>query len=75
MPAPEVFTINRPVRFQGTEEQRERNYRSHDWMATGDPEDGDVRCWRCDAKPWHAAASYRCGDEPPRETVEVRKGE
>jgi hypothetical protein len=68
---PERFTINRPVRFGGTEAERDRNFRTHDFHASGDPEDGDVRCWRCDCKPWHAAASYPCGEEPPRETIEV----
>jgi hypothetical protein len=24
---------------------------------------------RCDCKPWHAAAHYPCGQEPPRENV------
>jgi hypothetical protein len=71
MPAPEIIHISRPVPFGGTEAERERNYRSHNWHASGDPEDGDVRCFDCDAKPWHKAASYRCGDEPPRETIEV----
>lgn len=63
-----MTTINRPVRFVGTEDERMRNYRSHDWLTCWD---GEVECARCCAKPWHAAASYRCGDEPPRETVEV----
>jgi hypothetical protein len=26
----------------------------------------------CDAKSWHRVASYPCGEEPPREIVEVR---
>lgn len=66
-----MTTINRPVRFQGTDAEKAANYRTHHWVADGPPDDCEVRCFDCDAKPWHAAASYPCGVEPPRETVEV----
>jgi hypothetical protein len=66
---PERYTINRPIRFAGTDAEREANFRSHDWI-TYDPEEVP-ECGRCCAKTWHAAASYRCGEEPPRETIEV----
>ena len=32
-------------------------------------DDYETRCSRCDCKPWHVAADYRCGTEPPREEV------
>ncbi len=63
--------VNRPIPFDGTPEQKAANYRSHAWHTCGDPEDGDVHCADCDAKPWHKAASYPCGVDVPRETVEV----
>lgn len=60
-----MSTINRPIQFQGTPERATANYLSHYW----DHESG--RCDRCDSKPWHAAAHYPCGEEPPRETITV----
>jgi hypothetical protein len=60
--------INRPVRFTGSDEEAAANFRTHYW-AGNDP---DARCGECDCKPWHAAARYPCGVEPPRETVEVK---
>jgi len=59
---------NMPVRFTGTDEERRRNYYSHDWV-TYDHEE-PPECMKCCAKSWHVAADYRCGDEPPRVTVE-----
>lgn len=63
------MVIDRPVRFSGSEEQRRANYDSHYWIVE-DPEE-PLRCADCDSKAWHAAASYPCGVEPPREVVEV----
>jgi hypothetical protein len=60
-------TINRPRRFAGTSEQARANFATHQWS----PEDDAARCAHCDAKPWHAAASYPCGEEPPRELAFV----
>lgn len=57
-------TLNRPIPFQGTPEEAEANYHSHTFSGEDD------RCFACDCKPWHKAADYPCGVEPPRETVE-----
>ena len=64
-----MTTVNQPVRFKGTDAERMANFRTHDWI-TYDPEEVP-ECGDCCAKTWHAAASYPCGHEPPRETVEV----
>lgn len=64
------YLLDRPIRFEGTPEQREANYRTHLWLSYGDPEDAEIYC-DCGSKPWHAAAEYPCGVEPPRETVLV----
>lgn len=58
-------TIDRPIRWQGTPEQAAVNYRSHWWQSYGE----ETECDRCLSKPWHAAASYPCGTEPPREVL------
>ena len=47
-----------PQRFQGTEEQKTANFKTHNWTF----EDG--RCSECDSKMWHKAAEYPCGEEP-----------
>ncbi len=59
------MTYTRPVPFQGTEEQRQANRRSHQWGGI------DGRCYICDHKPWHEGANYQCMAEIPRETVEL----
>lgn len=59
------YTVNEPIPFPGTPEQASINYWTHNW----DWADGDIRCWNCDAKTWHAAASYPCGEQPPRHDV------
>lgn len=59
--------VNRPVAFPGTREQADRNHATHDWCTWDD----DTRCVNCDSKPWHVAADYPCGEEPPRETVNL----
>lgn len=56
-------TINRPVAFKGSEAEMQANRRTHDFRGI------DYRCMACDCKPWHAAADYPCGTEPPREIV------
>ena len=63
----DYITVNRPVAFPGTPEERLENQRTHDWNWADD----EVRCWRCDSKAWHVAADYPCGVEPPRETVRI----
>ena len=60
------MTTNRPVAFQGTKEEAEANYRTHRFTSWGDEQE----CMECYCKPWHQAAKYPCGVEPPRETVE-----
>jgi len=52
--------MNVPVPFPGTEVEKIINYRTHYFGG----EDG--RCFDCDSKPWHVAADYPCGEEPPR---------
>lgn len=64
-----IETVNRPVAFSGTDEERLANYRSHHWV-TWDPEECP-ECVDCCAKSWHVAADYPCGTEPPREEVRV----
>lgn len=56
-------TINAPIPFQGTPEQAKENFATHEWFTW----DGcEYRCGNCDSKPWHEAALYECGQEPPR---------
>lgn len=55
----------RPVPFPGSDEERLTNFHSHKWSTFGD----EVFCWDCEAKPWHAAAHYRCGAEIPTEEI------
>lgn len=62
-----IETINRPVQFDGTEEQKTANYATHSFVYYDD----EAECVDCFCKPWHTAASYPCGQEPDRETVVV----
>ena len=57
-----------PMPFTGTEKEALANYRTHRW---GPPP--DCRCWNCDCKPGHVAASYPCGQEPPRVQAAERR--
>lgn len=67
----ETYRINRPVAFEGTEEEREANFATHLFFYSMDPnEAGDTRCGNCDCRPSHVAASYPCGTTVPREVVE-----
>jgi hypothetical protein len=59
------YQVDRPVQFSGSEEERAANLASHSFTWS----DPDTRCTFCDCKPWHQAASYPCGDEPPREVI------
>lgn len=59
------FTIDRPIRFAGTQAEADANFNTHYF----DSEYG--RCYDCDSRPTHAAAEYPCGTEPPREIVTV----
>lgn len=60
--------MNVPVPFTGTDEQKRANYATHRFTRD---EDGEVRCWNCDCKPWHVAATYPCGVTPPRMDINV----
>jgi hypothetical protein len=61
------MTANVPLRFQGTPEEARAKYLTHDWSSFGD----ERECFRCFCKPWHVAASYPCGTEPPRVEVDA----
>ena len=64
--------VSRPIRFQGTPEQKLANRQTHRFHTEQfDEDDFETRCTECDCKPWHAAADYPCGTEPPREVIEV----
>jgi hypothetical protein len=60
-----IFTMPKP--FDGTDEERAANYATHDFSGA------DSRCYICDARPSHYAASYPCGTPVPRVEVEVKK--
>jgi len=62
-----VSSVNRPIRFVGSKEEAEANFKSHDFRVF----DGEALCLGCDCKPHHAHASYPCGVEAPRETETV----
>lgn len=59
-----TFTV--PVRFQGSVEEAAANRQTH--CFDNDP-NGDGRCYDCDCRPTHAAASYSCGAVVPRQVV------
>lgn len=54
------MTTIAPMRFQGTEAERQANLRSHSF----DPQYG--RCMFCDCRPFGRVAEWPCGVEPPR---------
>lgn len=58
---------NRPVPFSGTREQRHINVMTHDWVTW----DGETECRECCCKPWHTTATYPCGADVPRETINI----
>lgn len=57
-------TITRPVRFPGPTAEAIENRATHNF-----DDDADGRCFSCDCRPAHAAASYPCGAYVPSETV------
>ena len=63
-------TYNMPAPFPGTPEEAAANRDTHLFVYDGTPDDADVRCWNCDCRPSHVAASYPCGANVPRITVE-----
>jgi len=51
--------------FTGTMEERSANMATHYFCAAYEGEEFmDTRCMHCDAKPWHRAAAYPCGEAP-----------
>jgi hypothetical protein len=63
-------TLNRPVSFNGTEDERLANRATHDFVTYHFGEDSaETECFECCAKPWHTFADYPCGQQPPRETI------
>ena len=64
--------VNVPIPFQGTKEEAEANFQTHSFDGFPGELFSDSRCMYCDCKPWHAAAKYPCGVEPPRETIVSR---
>lgn len=61
-------TINMPVPFPGTPEQRRANLDSHNWTTFNGV---DYNCMDCDCKPGHVSAGYPCGADVPRHDVVV----
>lgn len=57
------YTVDRPVAFPGTEEEKIANRNSH-MMFQG-------RCMNCDCNNWGTVRDYPCGQEPPREIVAI----
>jgi hypothetical protein len=64
--------VDQPVPFQGTEAEKIVNRTTHFWTQLDEHE---IYCGNCDCKPWHAAADYPCGTEPPRQVVEIKDEE
>lgn len=65
----DTITVNAPVPFAGTPEEREANYNTHAF----DPE--YARCVYCDCRPWGRVAEYPCGAEVPRADFTTPVGE
>lgn len=61
------MTVDRPISFQGTPDERLANYNSHSWTYYDHEEPAE--CNSCCAKAYHVAADYPCGVEPPREII------
>lgn len=62
-----IQTINRPVAFSGTEDERKANRATHNFCNF---EIGEAaECSDCCARTYHVAADYPCGVEPEREVV------
>lgn len=59
--------VDRPVPFSGSDEERRANRATH-YFGYED------RCYNCDCRPWGEVVNYPCGQEPPREVVEIPDG-
>jgi len=64
-------TVTMPAPFKGTVAEANRNFDTHNWGHS----DEEIVCYNCEAKPWHVAASYPCGQEPARINVDIPDGE
>ena len=64
-----MATIDMPMEFPGTDEERMANFASHDFYDWA--MDGDSRCTACDCKPWHITAGWPCGADVPRVVAEA----
>lgn len=51
--------VNSPLPFQGTEEERQANERTHQFG-------NENRCFFCDCNSWGLTKDYPCGVIPPR---------
>lgn len=60
-------TIDRPIRFPGTDAEIDANIATHNFWT----HEGGTRCVICDCRPWGVSATWPCGAEVPRETVTV----
>lgn len=68
-----VMTINEPVPFGGTEEEKDANWNTHQWWY--DPQTWEQMCDHCGSKVWHKAAMYPCHAEVPRRDVVIVEDE
>ena len=66
-----VPTVNMPVPFPGTPEERQANFFTHQFFTVNG---ADYVCGKCDAKSWHVAADYPCGADVPRHDVALGRG-
>lgn len=60
-------TIREDAPFDGDDEARDLNRRSHDFYSPPGDDAGDARCGRCDCRPSHVAASWPCGAVIPQQ--------
>jgi hypothetical protein len=61
-------TINLPMPFPGSPEERHANYLSHSFLWD---DEGDTRCAFCDCRPSYVSADWPCMAEVPRIIREV----
>jgi hypothetical protein len=61
-------TVSYPITFEGSREQADLNYNSHDWSVVD--EEG-LECSKCASRSYHAAALYACGTEVPRKETQA----
>ena len=65
-------TVEIPVPFEGSTDEKRMNYQTHDWYVHVESFDEvTVECTKCGSRSYHVAATYQCGVEPPRKTVTI----